>query len=66
MLPSKVNASNIYSVWRKVNNLGYKITHCRVKFNVGDLVRIKKEKVKFANWYENTFTTVMYRFVKVI
>jgi len=66
MQPSKVNASNIYSVWRKLNSLWAKIPHGRVKFKVGDLVRITKQKVKFAKGYEQTFSTEIIRVVKVI
>ena len=38
----------------------------RVKFKVGDLVRITKEKVKFAKGYEETFSTEIFRVAKVI
>ena len=44
MPPSKVSPSNIYYVWRKVNGLRAKIPHGRVKFKVGDLVRITKQR----------------------
>ena len=33
---------------------------------MGDLVRITKEKVKFAKGYERTFSTEIFRLVKVI
>jgi len=55
MPPSKVSPSNIYSVWRKVNSLSAKIPQSRVKFKLVDLVRITKEKVKFAKGYEKSF-----------
>jgi len=51
MPPSKVNLSNIYSVWQRMNSLWAKIPQGRVKFKVGDLVRITKEKVKFLQRY---------------
>ena len=66
MAPSKVNPSNIYSVWQKMNSLRSKIPEGRAKFKVGDLVRITKEKVKFAKGYEQTFSTEIFRVVKVI
>jgi len=66
MSPSKVTPSNIYSVWRRVNSLRAKIPQSRFKFKVGDLVRITKEKVKLAKWYEQTFSTEIFRVVKVI
>jgi hypothetical protein len=49
--PSKVNPSNIYSVWKKIYSLRVKIPQGRVKLKVGGLVKITKEKVKFAKWY---------------
>lgn len=66
MPPSKVNPSNIYSVWKRMNSLWSKIPQGRVKFKVGDLVRITKEKLKFAKGYEQTFSTEIFRVVKVI
>ena len=59
MSPSKVNPSNIYSVWKRMNSLWAKIPQGNVKYKVGDLVRITKEKVKFAKGYEQTFSTVI-------
>ena len=44
MVPSKVNPSNIYSVWQKMNSPRSKIPNGRAKFKVGDFVRITKEK----------------------
>jgi len=66
MPPSKVTPSNIYTVWRKVNSRRAKIPQSRVKFKVGDLVRITKEKVKFVKGYEETFSTEIFGVVKVI
>ena len=43
MAPSKVNPSNIYSVWQRINTLRSKIPQGRVKFKAGDLMRITKE-----------------------
>ena len=63
---SKVSPSNIYSVWQNVNSLRAKIPHGRVKFKVGDLVRITKQKVAFAKGYEQTFSTEILKVVKVI
>jgi len=66
MPPSKATPFNTYSVWRKVNNLRAKIHQSRVKFKVGDLVIITKEKVRFAKGYEQTFSKEIFRVVKVI
>jgi hypothetical protein len=64
--PSKVNPTNIHSVWRKVNSLRSKIPHGHVKYKVGDHVRITRQKVKFAKGYEQNYSTEIFRVVKVI
>jgi hypothetical protein len=61
MPPSKEKPSNIHSVWQRMNTLRSKIPQGRVKFKVGDLVRITKEKLKSANGYEQTFLTEIFR-----
>jgi len=55
MPPTKVNPSNIYIVRQSMNSLWAKIPQGRVKFKVGDLVRIRKENVKYAKGYELKF-----------
>ena len=42
-----------------------KIPQGRVRYKAGDLVRITKEKVKFAKGYEHNFSTETSRVVKV-
>jgi len=64
--PSKVNSSNNYSIWKRNNILNAKIPQGRVKFKVGDFVRIKKEKVKFVKGYEQNVSTEIFRVIKVI
>jgi len=59
MPPSKVNPSNIFTLWQR-------IPQGRVKFKVGDLVRITKEKIKFAKGYEKNISTEIFLVVKVI
>jgi hypothetical protein len=49
-----------------MNSLRAKFPQRRVKFKVGGLVRITKEKVKFAKGYVQTFSTEIFRVVKVI
>jgi len=49
-----------------MNSLRAKIPEGRTKFKVGDLVRITKEKVKFAKRYEQTFPAEIFRVVKDI
>ena len=66
MPPSKVNPSNIYSVWKRMNSLWVKIPEGRVKYKAANLLRITKENVKFAKGYEKTFSTEIFRVVKDI
>jgi len=66
MPPSKFNTSHIYSVLQRMNSLWAKIPQGSVKFKMGVLVRITKEKVKFAQGYEQTFSTEIFRIAKVI
>ena len=66
MPPSKVNPSNIYSVWKRMKSLWAKIPEGGVKYKVGDLVRITKEKVKLAKGYEKNFSKEIFQVVKVI
>lgn len=64
--PSMVNPSNIYAVWKKINRNSTVTSQGQVKFRVGDFVRITKEKLKFAKGYEQTYSTEIFRVVKVI
>ena len=66
MPPSKVNPSKFYIVWKRMNSLWIKIPQGSIKYKVGDLVRITKEKVKFAKGYEQNFSTEIFQVVKVI
>jgi phosphopantetheine adenylyltransferase len=65
MPPSKVNPTNIYCFWQKINSLRIKIPQGRVKFKVGDLVMITKEKVKSAKGYEQNFSKKYSRLSRV-
>jgi hypothetical protein len=49
-----------------MNSLWGKIPQGSVKFKVGDVVRITKQKVKFAKGYEQTFSTEIFRGAKAI
>jgi hypothetical protein len=64
--PSQVNSENIYAVWQRLKGLRSRIPEGRVKFKVGDLVRITKEKLKFAKGYEQNYSTEIFRVVKFI
>ena len=64
--PCKVNSSNIYSIWKRINILIAKIPQGRVKFKVGNFLRITKEKVKFAKGYEQNVSKEIFRVVKIV
>ena len=49
-----------------MNIISAKIPLGRVKFKVGDFVRITKEKVKFAKVYEQNLFTEIFQVAKVI
>jgi hypothetical protein len=49
-----------------VNSLKAKIPHGHVKFNIIHLVRITKEKVKFAKCYNQNFSPEIFSVVKII
>ena len=49
-----------------MNSFRGKISQGRVKCKVEDLLRITKEKLKFAKRYEETFSTEIFRVDKVI
>jgi hypothetical protein len=50
----------------EVKQFRSKIPQRRVKFRVGDFVRITKEKLKFAKGYEQTHSLEIFRVFKVI
>jgi hypothetical protein len=56
MPTSKVNPSDIYTVWQRMNCLWAKLPQGRVKYKMGVLVRITKRKLHFANGYEDTLS----------
>jgi len=49
-----------------MNSLRANILEGCAKFKVGDVIRITKEKVNFVKRYEKTFSTEIFRVVKVI
>ena len=65
MAPSRVTDSDVLSLWKRMN-LRRCIRVAKVKFSVGQHVRISKEKMKFAKGGEQTFSTEIFRITKVI
>jgi hypothetical protein len=64
MAPAKVSDRDILAIWKRMNRR--RVRTVRAKFNVGQHVRISKEKMKFAKGYEQNFSTEIFRIVKVI
>jgi len=66
MAPSRVTDSDVLAIWKRMNRRRSCIRVAKLKFSVGQPVRISKEKMKFANGGEQTFSTEIFRITKVI
>jgi len=66
MAPSRVTDSDVLAIWKRMNSRRRRIRVAKVKFSVGQYVRISKEKMKFAKGGEQTFSTEIFRITKVI
>ena len=56
MAPAAVTAKHELEIWTRMNNRRSRVRVGRVQFNVGQHVRISKEKIKFANVSEQNYT----------
>jgi len=65
MAPSRVTDSDVLAIWKRMNRRR-RIRLAKFKFNVGQQVRISKEKMKFAKGGEQTFSTKIFRITNVI
>ena len=65
MAPSRVTESDVLAIWKKINWRRRRICVAKVKFSVGQHVRISK-KMKFAKGGEQTFSTEIFRVTKFI
>jgi len=66
MAPSRVTDSDVLTIWKRMHRHRRRIRVAKVKFNVGQHVRISKEKMKFAKGGEQIFSTEIFRNKKVI
>jgi len=66
MAPSQVTESRILEIWKRLREKHSKIRTVRPKFQVGQHVRISKEKVRFAKGAEQNYTTEIFRIIKVV
>ena len=66
MAPALVTDSDVLAIWQRMNARLGKIPIARLKFRVGQHVRISKEKMKFAKGAEQNYSTEVFRIIKVI
>jgi len=66
MAPSRASDSDVVIKWKRLVEKKSSIRVIRLRFRVGQHVRISKEKMKLANGAEPNFSTEIFRVVKVI
>jgi dTDP-glucose pyrophosphorylase len=66
MAPSKVTNRDILKIWKRLQERGQRIRSARVKYRVGQHVRISKEKMIFAKGATQNYTTEIFKIIKVI
>ena len=66
MEPARVTDSDILAIWNRMNEKRRRVRTVMAKFKVGQHVRISKEKMQFANGYEQNLSTEIFQVAKVI
>jgi hypothetical protein len=66
MAPSKVTDTDILKIWRKMRAKQTSVSRAPAKFKVGQHVRIRKEKLKFAKGGEENYTTEIFQIHTVV
>lgn len=67
MAPSKVRDTDVLAIWNRMRDRALKRARSRhVVFQVGQHVRISKEKMKFAKGYEQNYSTEVFKISKVV
>jgi len=66
MAPSRVTDSDVLALWKRRNRRHRHIRVAKVKFNVGQHVRISNKKMKFAKGGEQNFSTEIFCITKVL
>jgi hypothetical protein len=66
MPPVNIKASNILPVWRRVKNKQDRIPTRPARYEQGQIVRIGKQKFKFAKGFEQNFSREIFKISKVI
>jgi hypothetical protein len=66
MAPSRVTDADVLAIWKRMQRKNFRIAKSPPTFRVGQHVRISKEKMQFAKAAEQTFSTEIFKVVKVI
>lgn len=66
MAPSQVTPRDVKKIWLRMQKQHGKIRQGKVKFRLGQKVRMVKEKGHFAKGFETNFTNEVFQIVKVI
>ena len=66
MAPAAVNDRHVLEIWTRMNDNPSRVREGGVKFNVGQHVRISKEKMKFEKGSELNYTDEVFRIIKAI
>ena len=66
MAPAAVAYKHVLEIWTLMNEKRSRVRVGRVKFKVGQHVRISKEKMKFVRVSEQNYADEIFRIIKVI
>ena len=67
MAPADMSDTNVLTIWNKMRGKAGKTQRLsKLKFRVGQHVRISKEKMKFAKGGEQNYTTEIFKVRKVV
>ena len=66
MAPARVSDKDVLAIWKRMRKKASRVRSVRAKYGIGQVVRISKEKGKFAKSAEQNYSTEILRIVKVI
>ncbi|KAG8239749.1 hypothetical protein J437_LFUL019398, partial [Ladona fulva] len=67
MTPASVNGTNVYKVWQNLYGKQMEETHQKIsKYQVGDHVRMSKERAPFKKGYKANWTWEIFKIEKII
>jgi hypothetical protein len=62
----RVTDSDVLAIWTRMNKIDRKIPIAKLRYRLGQHVRISKLKMKFAKGSEQNYSTEVFRIIKVI